>query len=92
MFAWKIFSISQVKHSFYDFSQCKELDKVISNGMGKVKFEKTKTSTIGVLFSVTYHPLLKPLSNIRGGGGVENGRTLQIDIKILTKQYTHICF
>lgn len=62
--------------------------------MGKVKFEKTKTSTIGVLFSVTYHPLLKPLSNIRGGGrgGVENGRTLQIDIKILTKQYTHICF
>ena len=70
MFAWKIFSISQVKHSFYDFSQCKELDKVISNGMGKVKFEKTKTSTIGV----------------------ENGRTLQIDIKILTKQYTHICF
>ena len=28
----------------------------------------------------------------RGGRGVENGRTLQIDIKILTKQYTHICF
>ena len=73
MFAWKIFSISQVKHSFYDFSQCKELDKVISNGMGKVKFEKTKTSTIGVLFSVTYHPLLKPLSNIRGGGGGGGG-------------------
>ena len=32
--------------------------------MGKVKFEKTKTSTIGVLFSVTDHPLLKPLGNI----------------------------
>ena len=61
--------------------------------MGKVKFEKTKTSTIGVLFSVTYHPLLKPLSNIRGGGGGgEKGRKLKIDIKILTKQYTHICF